>query len=64
MDGHAPFGGIARLAEFADERPGPLYAVYAARKHLSPRIRVLLAPLERVLATRAWNRPTHLNPAP
>jgi len=52
------------LAEFADEKPEPLYAVYAARKHLSPRIRVFLAHLERVLATRAWNRPPTLSPTP
>jgi len=46
------------LAGFADEQPEPLYAVYAARKHLSPRIRVFLAHLERVLCQRPWNQPS------
>lgn len=43
------------LAEFADERPEPLYLVYAARKNLSPRIRIFRDHLLSFLQKQSWN---------
>lgn len=52
------------LPQMADEKPEPLYVVYAARKNLSPRIRVFQDALVAFVATQPWARHAHALPAP
>lgn len=46
------------LADFADDKPEPLYFVYAARRNLSPRIRVFQQYLTQHIEAQAWSRAT------
>lgn len=52
------------LAEFADEKPEPLYLVYAARKNLSPRIRVFRDHLLSFIGQQSWSCRPPVQPVP